>query len=440
MVRNGSGARPILLCILSCFFLAAVLFARTQRKGDEGAIPALRPFSLKVPLDFTIPKARTGDEWYFSVAQHLTVQTQRPSAIRHSPKDARLFGTIEMANRSWAFALMRSKKGGTAFDRLVLDSNQNGDLTDDPVPIAKVRTSKRYLPGKRWTEWRVSFYPVGLNIAIKKTAVRHALLLNFEGQDQGIYEARYRTYCYWSGTIPPPLGPLKVALIDYNSNGLLGDEPPKHPDVYHLGRGDLFLTDDNGDGNPFNDGMPPLPKLLHLKGGYYQLSLNLLAGSPTLTLAPYRGPAGILSAPYPQMGLGLFSDRWGPLIVRLQNGKALIPEGTYQILEWEATARDDQNHLWSLGAYRAEEGTRGTAATTFSVRKDSLTPLPIPSTLRTILTVEHRDTSVEFNLTLMIGSFRVGFLRKDKKNPPEPILKIVDETGKVVTQLKFHYG
>ncbi|MCS7224992.1 MAG: hypothetical protein NZ959_10635 [Armatimonadetes bacterium] len=387
--------------------------------------------TVTVPLRLMIPKEKGEDGWFFSIPQYFNFQTKPPSPIRRAPKGARLFSTVSLGNRTWSLALLKSShKTSDAYDRLVWDQNRNGDLTDDPVHKGTVWIRKSRQGDKPGGEWRVVFRPILLSLPGKDGPFACAVAVQIRGLGTQVRHSRYQTYCYWSGIIPAPLGPMKIALVDLNSDGVVGTER------------DALLPDLNGDGDPFNDDTrDPFPKLLQFRDHYYQVVLQLKEKGGHLSLSLYRGPMGILSSPhFSHVRLELVSSQWGPLIVTLRDGKAVVPEGTYQIEQWTATPKDENGAVWKLTAYALTDLKEDDGRLRIEIQKEALTRLPISDTVRPELTVRGKDLSFEFDLKVAVGPFWVSALTRNGKMPPEPVLKIVDETGRLVSEQKFHYG
>ncbi|MYC33294.1 MAG: hypothetical protein F4X64_08970, partial [Chloroflexi bacterium] len=124
-------------------------------------------------------------------------------------------------------------------DRIYVDRNQNGDLTDDgpPLVLARNRGDRDFLPGVG-TVLNVSYasgerFPYGIRFWTR------------DQLDEGVH---YMGTSVWRGLVQPPTGePVLVGVVDANVDGRFDSEGRRNP-VQAADYSDYACVDTNRDG------------------------------------------------------------------------------------------------------------------------------------------------------------------------------------------------
>ena len=99
------------------------------------AMPGLS-LATDYPLTFKTLEAQQAASFNFGTPIYSMIQTGKPAGIVKAPpaiSQHPLYGTIAAGRDQMLFRLDESKGTGQGYDRLIVDVNRNGDLTDDPV-------------------------------------------------------------------------------------------------------------------------------------------------------------------------------------------------------------------------------------------------------------------------------------------------------------------
>lgn len=178
----------------------------------------------------------------------------------------------------------RSKGLNAGWDKVFVDKNRNGDMTDDGGPVA--------LPGRSMSRKVTVWFIVE---ARQGTA---------EGeQAQNPYQVRLAVYAEagpyvsverkgaWTGKVDSNKGPVDCAILDRNTNGVFCD-------IEKGGLGDIVLIDDNGCGSLAGVDYGPqaitLYKLCQVGRKFYMITPTALGSK--VTIEPYAGPMGQILA------------------------------------------------------------------------------------------------------------------------------------------------
>ncbi len=102
-----------------------------------GVVLTIMPFLLPAkdfPLEFKTLTAPEAMSFPGGVGSYGMIQPARPAGIAKEPPAVSkhpLYGQLSVQNRLMLFRIDESKGDGQGYDRLLVDMNQNGDLTDD---------------------------------------------------------------------------------------------------------------------------------------------------------------------------------------------------------------------------------------------------------------------------------------------------------------------
>ncbi len=350
------------------------------------AVPGLSP-AADYPLVFKTLDAQQAMSFPSGSTIYAMMQAAKPAGLHKAPPAVSqhpLYGQIAAGSDQLLCRLDESKGTGQGYDRLIVDVNQNGDLTDDPVvnlvPSAMhqgvVSAPQQLLFGpiqapdnlKIGADRPVFFAQVYMFMAagISAAAMPNAT----------VAEILVRPGWYLEATVNVDGKEHKVGLVDGNCNFRIGD--PERPVTSRTGvngsetswyfqGGDRFLMDWGRAGgmqsSVLEDQSRSFGPLLYLGAKPYKVAVA--ADSKSLSLAPWTEPLAELAM---QPGgehissLELAWEKapgdWVLLQPGVENGKAKVPPGNYRlyslVLKGKTAAGDS---LIMSGIKRAPEGT-----------------------------------------------------------------------------------
>jgi hypothetical protein len=329
------------------------------------------------------------------------------------------------------FVFDESGGTGKGYDRLIVDANGNQDLTDDPVLRAVHRRG------------HLEYGPLALRIRVDgRRRLYHAKVeqyATFEGTERRPNpEFRLKSLGYYTGTARFGAKRHPVALVDANANGIYG-EPFREFDPEGGKMGDMLLVDVNHDGRFEQGGIIPKEtlycgKCIVVDGRFYELALR--PDGSAMSVTPARVRLASLKSGYPRFGLMLKSPD-GVLPIESRNGVAQVPPGEYQVMAWSI------EHRAGTGKWSVMGSSPAIGAPELKVSENGDTSFQLKSPLKAKVTAERNGPpgNIGFQLQLTTASGEnIGDVNVDGRRPPEPRLRLLDEGGNEVADLKFHYG
>jgi hypothetical protein len=305
-----------------------------------------------------------------------SVQLEKPGAITKAPKAVSkhpLYGQLSGANHLW-FRIDESKGSGKGYDTLILDLNQNGDLTDDPAALRVDKpepvvssTSERSVfgpiaapEGKKIGAWQpVYFARMNLyNLSALKSGSRSS---------GSIGQLSLRPGWHLETTVEMDGATRKIGIVDGNCSFRLGETSKSFTYTnqdkvsWYFGGGDAFLVDDDGSGkfknSIDNDEAQPFGPLLYLDAKPYSAVLS--ADSKTLSLEPPKEPMAELALqPHGEQVSGIelawenTPGQWQELQPGVANGKVIVPPGNYRLLACTVQAKTAAGDTLILSGYK----------------------------------------------------------------------------------------
>jgi hypothetical protein len=178
-------------------------------------------------------------------------------------------------------------------------------------------------------------------------------------------------------------------------------------------------------------------------GQFYTLQIG--RGGSALRVTPATVKLAAIRSDYPRFGLLLANDD-GVLPIESQNGQAQVPVGRYRVLVWSIERRGDGQGEAGAGGgkWEVQGGAWGTDAPApeLAVDERGSASFKLAAPLRAKVTAAHatpQDLDFQLSLTTASGE-NIGSVLVDSRQPPEPMLRLVDDQGHEVARLKFHYG
>jgi hypothetical protein len=282
--------------------------------------------------------------------------TKEPKAISAHP----LYGQLgDPANKdACLFRVDESKGDGKGYDRLILDLNQNGDLTDDAVATADpatppldlagqnrqlVRFGPVYMPKEKWIGQRRPVYFAEFNLYNREFSAAR--------RDEYFWlgSLRFKAAWYLETTVDFSGAKHKLAVYDANSNGRLGDSAA--PRYYNSNSnwffpgGDNYLLDANDSGayetSVATNEVRPFSPILYCGATPYKVAL----APDGKTIQVERWPEPLVEVwlkPKGEQVQGvslaweaptnqLWQDQWRLIKPGVAQGKTLLPPGNYRL-------------------------------------------------------------------------------------------------------------
>lgn len=410
------------------------------------------------------------------------LSTERPATIAREPKAASkrpLYGTFT-SEKTYAvpFRVDESKGTGSGYDRLLVDWNGNGDLTDDPVSRGSTTHSPRVFSGIT----RVVFDPVDLpkDRKMGPWTPRFGALLALHqdrpaspeaGGPHAIGSIGLRAGWYLQATVDLDGVRETIGLVDCNGNLHIGDNAKIVVIRRGLGRGDALddqladaiLRDRNGNGridfDVCENESEPYTNRVCIGSKVYEMSVA--ADLRSIRLEPYPGPVGeVAIAGHPEtirtVTLAWQEEpfKWHPVTPAIVNGKAVVPAGTYHLFSCVVAQSNGD------GTIAMTKGQVDTTKDVFEVVSGKTAALRCGMPLELRVQAERRSlphedraataTAGTADPPLLIGVELVGagdelyYAHVKGKDltvlPPPPGFRILDARGNEVASGKFEYG
>jgi len=392
---------------------------------------------------------------------------------------AREGGGRRMVEDGMVFMLDESGGTGKGYDRLVVDLNGNGDLTDDPVWERIEDGSGEF---SRHYE-RQRFGPVPMPESAQVGAWRprvyvEVLIYNREmlGHGQGemlqfIGQMRVRPGNLLVAEVEVNGMKQRLGVVDGNANFRIGDSPevaefrrsPGGRQIWNLRPNDYLLRDLDGSGS-FRDaaGLPiaePLSSLAYFAGKPFNVELG--PKLEWIRFEPYAGATGTLDAgddvSWLLLGRQQSGGAWEAIAPSLEGGKAVVPAGTYRVSNVAVESRDDRR--FRLTGYdvplQAIEVTSGQTVKTgmgspirLEVTANRRTARPgesmgVMGAIRSMFGGRRggEDFILEIGVSVLgkAGEVYTGFSAADEARLAPPRFEIFTE-GKAVGSGDFEYG
>jgi hypothetical protein len=442
--------------------------------------------AAEFPLEFKTMSAweamvfRGGSGIYAKVSANKAGDiVKEPAAVSKQP----LYGELGHGNTAFAFRLDETQGDGKSYDRLIVDLNRNGDLTDDPVIAAVVGTNRaasqqRRIFGpipapedKKIGDWR-PFYFAELYL--------YSLPANINVSMPLMGQLRLKAGWYLETVAEFDGMKRRVALADGNCNFRLGDVST--PTTYgragqtnwYFQNGDGFVQDVNDSGkyeySPLNPESFPYSPIVYVGAKPYKIALT--ADCKSLVVEPWSEPLAELAVqPHGEQVSSLElawekePGQWQLLQASVTDGKARVPPGNYRLYACTLKATTAKGETLVLEGYRraAEGGTQAEAGkrTLFmcgapleakvTSERDTRSGIVVGESNTLLGRLLRRATRTDEPLKQRIEARLVGaggesysdFMQVSKNDvvePPEPTFTITSSDGKLLASGKLEYG
>jgi hypothetical protein len=444
------------------------------------------------PLTFRTIPAKDVMSFPGGVGTYGQLSLAQPAKLRKEPKVMSrhaLYGVCRDAatGAAFLFRLDESKGDGRGYDQLIVDMNQNGDLTDDPV------SQRAVLPTDRRSSMpdQILFGPIqapadkavagGRPVYFAQIYIFNRQLLTSVQADQNMMIGQLMLKAGWYLDTTVDLNGLKqkVGVYDGDSNLRLGDvsraqtvtnraaASRSQPEKYWYFRGgDILLVDADGSGAFDNDLFQsescPFGPILYLGAKAYKVALapdcKSLHVEPwtealaEVALQPRGDQVRNITLAWEQPG-----GNWQLINPTVIDGKVMVPPGNYRLYS---------SSLLGKGAARDQvmvSGTQRVPQTPVSIvagKANTLAcgaPLDIKvtavksrATTSGLYSEDAGDAKVDSDYSLRINANVAGaggeiystFQKGDsfRTRPPKPSFTIVQAVGKTVASGNLEYG
>jgi hypothetical protein len=258
------------------------------------------------------------------------------------------------AGTAFLFRLDESRGEGKGYDQLIVDLNQNGDLTDDPVTLRPAIPTDRRTGALE----HILFGPIqapadkalvgGRPVYFAQVLIFNRELLNSSRTDRDIMfgQVQFKPGWYLDTTVALNGLKQKVGVCDSDCNLRLGDIARSQisssgmEKSWSFRAGDEFLLDADGSGefnaDRFQSETCPFGPILYLDGKAYKVTLA--PDCKSLHVEPWAEPLATVALQPRGDQVRSVTLAWqpsgGPLqLIRpaVADGKVMVPPGDYQL-------------------------------------------------------------------------------------------------------------
>jgi hypothetical protein len=447
------------------------------------------------PLAFKTMKADEAMKSPGGYGSSASLRATAPAELKREPRAVSLHPIYGQLGGTGAngvlFRLDESKGDGRGYDRLIVDLNQNGDLTDDPVVAPVTDTSvKSAGSGSEQRLFGPIVAPVDetagggrpvyfaqmylVNRQTIATAARSVSkpLLETPASRQSSVSTVVRTVQPYLGSLRFKAGWFLEAMVDMNglrqrigvydsdSNLRLGDLwkgralQSRDEKQYYFSVGDSFLRDADGSGkfdnNLFNTETSPYGPILYL--GDKPFRVTLPADRRSIQVEPWPGALATLAvqprgAQVRDLTLAWEQTpgQWQLLKTGVVNGKTTVPPGHYWVYNTFVAASADGGLQTMLSGYNRS------AANAFEAVAGQTTPVRCGAPLEVKLTAAKASTVASEDYTLRIQAQVLGQAGEtfstfakgrdfSASTPAAPTFRILAQNGAVIESGKMEFG
>ena len=384
------------------------------------------------------------------------------------------------------FRLDESKGYGKGYDQLIVDVNQNGDLTDD-VPASLVVLPTNPKTPSQGTQQRL-FGPIGAPagkliagerpIYFAQAYIRDlSSALGSSQNAENLYAGQVRLKAGWYVDTTVELKGLKqkVGVFDGDSNLRLGDvakpqtyQNPGQEENWYFGQGDSLLTDTDGSGafesDQFDTESCPFGPLLYPGATPYKLALT--PDGKSLRVEPWTGAlAEVTLQPYGEQVCRVTlawerpNSQWQLIRAGVAGGKINVPPGNYRLYKCELLGKAaPRDQMMAAGYQRVtRKPTALVAGKANTLRCGAPLEIKVTAEKRTPQPWElnsgnqrNRPSASDSEFVLSInadvrgvdGEIYSAYAKGDKfkAEPPQPTFTVMDGRGKKVATGNLEFG
>ncbi len=319
--------------------------------------------------------------------------------------------TPMVASGRISMAFDQSNTGGP-YDRLYLDANANGDLTDDPVsqPFRRDGNLSHFGPVK--VVFPGADGPLAYHLSLEVRTY-----------------AQQQVYCllspagWYEGQISVGGVKKRCLLIDHNVNGAFNDKSPDYRQSDRIRIGEQTDLEGGAVGN-----------YVEVDNKLYQVEIARDGACLSLTEARDVLYGTVRLAE--NIATLVVSGENGSFIRKLANGIARLPAGTYQVNSWCILRKDDAGVKWEMRGAFPQGGPQ--AGLTVAPDKDISLPFGEPSYSTVRVSKSGSEYSFDQRLEGRQGERIV--LTRNGSRPPPPKLRVTNKEGTYDRSVSSAYG
>ncbi len=295
------------------------------------------------------------------------------------------------------------------YDRLYLDANANGDLSDDPVyqPYRQDSNMSCFGPAKVIFESPDGPITYHLSMELRTYSGRTDCLLS--------------PACWYEGQVTVGGVKKRCLLIDHNVNGAFNDKSREYSQSDRIRIGEQSGYEGGAVGN-----------YIEVDNKLYKADIARDGACLTLTAAP--------EVPYGAVRLAenittlIASGENGSFIRKPENGVIKLPVGEYRVESWTVARKDEAGARWEMKG--AAPGSSGG----FTVAPDKEVNLPFGEPIYTTIQATKSGSIHAFQLKLQGRQGEQVVLTRNGSQPPAPKLHIRNRDGTYDRSISSEYG
>jgi hypothetical protein len=439
------------------------------------------------PLTFKTIPAKDVMSFAGSSGTYGMLRLQKPAVLKKETKAISrhpLYGQCRegRTETGFLFRLDESKGDGKGYDRLIVDMNRNGDLTDDPVVERAVVRGE----SKGTRSDRELFGPIqapqgekiagGRPVYFAEAYIFNAELIRNEQATRSaafmVGQLRFKAGWYLEATVQLDGMKRMMGVYDGDSNLRLGDAPQtltmtnRGVNLWYFVGGDNLLVDADGSGSFDNDVFQSescaFAPILYMGAKPYRVALS--PDNTSLQVEPWTETlAEVAVVPHGDQvhSVTLACERsagqWQLIRAGTADGAVKVPPGNYRLYACEllgkAAAREQvmasayQRNLQKPVSFSAGKGNSLRCGPPLEIKVTAERARPPTMGL---VAEESRGTKAdsEFNLSINAEVFGQGgeayfTYRKGEKfrdQPAKPTFRVADARGKKVKDGNLEFG
>ncbi len=297
------------------------------------------------------------------------------------------------------------------YDRLYLDANANGDLSDDPVcqPFQRDGSLCHFGPVKVVFEGPDGPITYHLNMEVRTYPQQVYCLLSPAG--------------WYEGQISVGGVRKRCLLIDHNVNGTFNDKSQDYNQSDRIRIGELTNLAGGAVGNYVEVDNKLYKADIARDGAYVALSEARDVPYGTVRLAE-------------NIATLVVSGENGSFIRKPENGIARLPVGTYQVNSWSIIRRDEAGAKWEMTGTLPQGGPYGG----LTVVQDQETSLPFGEPIYSTVRVSKDGSAYSFDQRLEGRHGERIVLTRNGSQPPPPKLRVTNKEGTYDRSVTSAYG
>jgi len=304
------------------------------------------------------------------------------------------------------------------YDRLYIDGNTNGDLSDDAVCEPYRQESGRFFFGPLKVVFNTADGPITYHLSVE--------LRVYPGRQS---YCLVTPACWYEGPITVGGEKKHCVLIDYTVNGTFNDKSGNagHCDRIRIGpSASLGVGDSGGRDTRYVGNFIEVGDKLYRTEVAQDGAFIILTEAPDVVYSTVRVAGNISS-----LGVGGVN---GLFLRTPENGKIKLPVGDYCLAHWSIVRNDDKGAKWELRADPA--GNLGA----FTVVQDQEKELPFGEPIYSMAEYSQSGSFYNFSQSLEGRHGERITLTRNGSQPPAPKLRIRSRDGAYDRALSFEYG